>query len=358
MANIERAADETLAAADAALVAAQEAMPRPYLGMSALGHPCTRRLWYEFRWSLRRSFDAVTLKRFEDGHRGEAVQAGRLRMVRGIELHTHRPDGSQYGFTLCGGHVRGHMDGAILGLLEAPKTWHVWEHKQVGEAGFRELSRLRERVGEKVALREWNEVYYGQAQLYMRCSGMNRHYLTCATPGGRSTLSVRTEVDTAFADRLIARATRIVEAVEPPERLSDRPDWFVCKLCDYHPVCHGTAAPLPTCRSCAHATPVVQDGQWHCGRHGITLTIASQAQGCQGQRYIPALLAGWSEAIDADTERNVVRYRNTLTGAEFENGLPPDGYVSAEIHACEDKRAIGEPTVQALRVEFDGRVAA
>lgn len=356
MAMIPIAADPTLEAVDAAIVAAQDNMPRPYLGMSGVGNPCDRKNWYDFRWSTQRAFNAATIKRFDDGHRGEAVQAERLRLVAGVELHTLTPDGDQYGFVLCGGHCKGHMDGAIRGLLQAPKTWHVWEHKQVGETKFKKLASLKAQVGEKSALKEWDEVYFGQAQLYMRCSGMDRHYLTCATPGGRDTISVRTDADHAFADRLIERAQRIIDAPEPPARLSERPDWYECKLCDYQDICHWSDVPLPTCRSCAHVTPV-QDGQWHCARHNALRSVAEQKDGCQGHRFIPVLLRNFADAVDADTEANSVTYKHRETGHEFINGLPPAGFESIEIHACADKKALGDPGVQALRTTFDGRVA-
>lgn len=357
MAKLPIDKDPTLDAIDAAIVGAQDQMPRPYLGMSGVGHPCDRKNWYDFRWSDRPAFDAATLKRFEDGHRGEAVQAERLRLVAGVELHTLTPGGEQYGFALCGGHFKGHMDGAIHGLLQAPKTWHVWEHKQVGETKLKKLASLKAEVGEKAALKEWEEVYHGQAQLYMRCSGMDRHYLTCSTPGGRDTISVRTDADHAFADRLIARAQRIIDAAEPPPRISERADWYQCKLCDHHAVCHGSAVPLPTCRSCAHVTPVA-DGEWHCARHAKRLDVAEQKAACQAHRYIPALLANFADAVDADTEANSVTYRHRETGNEFTNGLPPEGFESVEIHACEDKRALGDAGVLAFRSGMGAKIAA
>lgn len=351
--------DPTLAAVDAAMEAAQERRTRPYLGMSALGNPCERALWYGFRWSAQAAHSAATLKRFEDGHTGEDVQADRLRMVAGIELHTHQPDGRQFGFEICGGHAKGHMDGAIRGLLQAPQTFHVWEHKQVGEDKFKKLAKLKAdpAVGEKAALKAWNEVYYAQALLYMRCSGMERHYLTCATPGGRDTLSVRTDADNAAADALFAKAQRIIDAPEPPPGISADPSFYLCRWCDYHDHCHGTAVPLPTCRSCAHVTPI-QDGHWQCERNSKTLTVPEQQAACQGHRFIPILLGRFAEAVEADTEANWIKYKNKKTGEVFINGLPPEGFESTEIHAVQDKNALGDAGVQEIRAVFDARVAA
>ncbi len=181
--------DPTLAAADQALEDAENSKPsRDYLGMSAIGASCERMLFYSFRWAQRVRFNAETLKRFADGHSGEDVQAARLRMVPGLTLITVDPEtGRQIGFVDDTGHFKGHADGAVLGLLQAPKTWHIWEHK-VSEK-FKALEKLKAEHGEKAALEKWNPTYYAQAVLYMHYSGISRHYLTCSTPGGRSCLA-------------------------------------------------------------------------------------------------------------------------------------------------------------------------
>lgn len=356
--NFNATSDPTLEAVDAAIEAAQSTDQRPYLGMSSLGDSCDRKLFYSFRWMTAVKFDAATLKRFDDGHRGEDLQADRLRMVKGITLHTvDRNTGNQFGFVACGGHVRGHMDGAIVGLLQAPKTWHVWEHKQVGEKNFKALLKLKETKDEKDVLQAWNKTYYAQAQLYMHFSGMTRHYLTCSTPGGRETTSVRTDANKQDAIALADRAERIVNAPAPLDGVSDDPDYFECRWCDYATLCHGSAAPLPTCRSCSHSTPE-PGGTWTCARHqGKTLSVPEQKQGCQAHRVIPVLLRNWAEPVDASKQDNWVRYQ-LKSGGEFVNGLPPQGFTSDELHALVDKSALADPQVRELRAEFDGRLVA
>lgn len=332
-------ADPTLAAIDAALVREKAQEPRrTYLGFSAIGQSCSRRLWYSFRWAENETFSPLSAKAIEDGHRGEDVQADRLRLVPGVELHTVAEDGKQFGFIALAGHFRGHMDGAIHGVLQAPKTWHVWEHKQVNEKKFAKLDACKAKHGEKDALRHWDPVYYAQAVLYMRFTGMTRHYLTCASPGGRSTTSCRTDENTAEADRLVDKAERIIFTDRPPERITDDPAWFECKWCPYSSLCHATAAPLPNCRTCAHATPA-RDGTWVCERHHKVLSKDDQLAGCQAHRFIPALLDRFAEPIDANEDDNWIAYRNTITGESFVNGA--DGLSSESIHDTLDKRLLG-----------------
>ena len=77
-----------------------------------------------------------------------------------------------------------------------------------------------------------------------------------------------------------------------------------------------------------------------------------QRDGCSAHRYIPSLLARWAELIAADDAQNIARYRNTLTGNEFENGE----WSSVEIHAAEDKRAIGDAVVNKWRESFSATI--
>jgi hypothetical protein len=212
---------------------------RSYLGMSSLGHPCGRKLWYDVRTTKQAHFDAATLRRFEDGHRGEALMATRLRMVPGVTLHTVDPNtGGQFGFSDFGGRLKGHMDGAILGILQAPKTWHCWEHKCVNDKKLGLLNKHKAELGEKSALAAWDEIYYSQAVLYMHYSGMDRHYMTVSSPGERTTISVRTNSDPVAALRLRAKAEQILESKFPLARVSNSPDWWQCKFCEHAPVCH------------------------------------------------------------------------------------------------------------------------
>ncbi|MEO7917719.1 MAG: hypothetical protein ABIR16_08760, partial [Dokdonella sp.] len=123
---------------------------RTYLGMSSIGRACERQLWYQFRWAVREAFDCDTLWRFDDGFRSEDVMAARLRLVPGIHLRTVDPrTGQQFGFVDIGGHFRGHADGMIEGLLQAPKALHVWEAKATNEKKQAQLVKLKTEVGEK-----------------------------------------------------------------------------------------------------------------------------------------------------------------------------------------------------------------
>lgn len=286
MAKLPDIKDPTLVAMDEAIEAAQDTTRRGYLGASSIGHPCARALWYGFRWARPVKFSAGTLKNFEDGHRGEDLMASRLQNTPGITISTHSPEGGQWGISDHEGHFRGHCDGFIKGLVQAPKTPHVWEHKVCNEKKQAQLVKLKTEKGEKEALAHWDEVYYAQAQVYMHYFDMTRHYLTCSSPGERSTVSVRTNYNRTHAEALVKRAKDIIVSDQPPVRLSEDSTFYRCKWCDYHSICHDITPMQKNCRTCAYSYPD-RDGAWSCNKHGA-LSADKQREGCDDFSEIAA----------------------------------------------------------------------
>lgn len=209
--------------------------PRNYLGMSSIGEPCARKLWYKLN-GRQEHFDCGTLWRFEDGHRTEDLVVARLKQLPFITIEGEQTE-------LGTGRFKGHVDGFITGLVQAPKTKHVFEVKCVNEKKFKELQDLIR--DEKTALKRWDETYYGQAMLYCYYSGLTRHYLVCATAGGRDMCAVRTDANEAHALQLIDKAQKIIDSKQPPERVSGaRKDFFLCRWCKFNEECYaeGTKA--------------------------------------------------------------------------------------------------------------------
>ena len=323
----------TLDAVDREIEARQDRSRRGYLGMSSIGKSCERALWLSFRWAFSTNFKAQTLKLFDDGHRGEDIQAERLRLVPTIELLTHDEDGQQFGFSDFGGHFKGHMDGGIKGILQAPKTWHVWEHKQTAEKKQAKLEKLKAE-NEKAALEQWDYIYFAQGILYMHYSGMTRHYLTAASPGGRHTIAVRTNADDKVAIQLKTKAQRIIKANTLPEGISDSPAYYECKWCDYYMLCHGKAIPQVNCRTCVHSTPNIdgEGGEWTCARLGRAIDRSEQEAACEYHLFIPALLRNHAEAVDADADTlKWVEYQRP-DGSLFRTGF--DGIKSFDLGAA------------------------
>lgn len=359
MVAVSACSDPTLVAIDREMEERENSRPpRSYLGKSGLAHGCDRKHWYDFRGASKSSFDAATLRRFADGHLGEDVMAERLRLVPGLKLWTHDNEGRQFGYSTNGGHSRGHADGILIGLIQAPKAKHIWEHKQVAESSFKKLEKLKADLGEKNALQKWNPIYYGQAVQYM--DGLSRkwgekiarHYLTVATPGGRMITSCRTDENPELAVELQAKADRIIASDRPLDRMSENPGWFECKWCNHHATCHEQKVPLPTCGTCAYSTPMEDgDKRWHCAYHDIqNITPDVWLNGCESHQFIPDLVP-W-RPVDA---RNLDYVEYALEdGRTFKNG---EAHISSrELHSMTTVEALFDPTVLRIRKEFEGRI--
>lgn len=320
--------------------------PRAYLGASIIGGPCERALWYAFRWAAREDFDGRMFRLFETGHREEARLLDDLEAA-GVEVSRGPAPGQQWAVSALGGHLRGHMDSAINRLPEAPRTWHVFEAKTCNTKSFAEVKAK----GVKVA----KPRHYGQMQIYMGLTGMDRAAYFAVCKDTDEIHMERVEFDQAAFDRLMARADRVIFSDTPPPRISENAAWFECKFCPAHALCHGTAVPAPTCRTCLHVTPE-RDGTWSCARHKQSLNVDEQRTGCQSHRVIPILLERFAQPVEASVEDNWIRYQ-MADGGQFLNGARPDGYDSGEIAACEDKRALADPKVLELAGATGGRVA-
>ena len=239
MVSITEEKDPTLEAMYEAIELAQDTKVRDYLGASSIGEDCPRKIWYRYNDYPRDLFKAETLLNFADGHASEDITADRLRMVEGITLITHDDSGNQIGFEDLKGKFKGHCDGMILGLKQAPKTWHVWEHKCSNHKKYNQFLNTKAKFGEKFALKNWNKNYYVQGQLYMHYHNVKRHYMTVALAGSRMYASCRTEYEPEVAMQYIDRADKIINAKQEPPRLSDKRDFFQCRWCEFSDECHG-----------------------------------------------------------------------------------------------------------------------
>jgi hypothetical protein len=235
------------AAIDAALVARNAATPpRSYLGGSRLGHPCERALQFEFLQAPKdegAGFDGRLLRIFGIGHALEDVAVDWLRAA-GFDLYTrrgNRPDGEQFGFSVAGGRIRGHVDGVLAGGPAIPGMAFpaLWECKTMNAKSWRETSSK----GVGVA----KPIYAAQIAVYQA-------YMDAAVPGVADNPALFTAInkDTAelhhelvpfnaeLAQRMSDRAVRVLRACDAGEvlpRVATSPDFFECRFCPWAARC-------------------------------------------------------------------------------------------------------------------------
>lgn len=250
---------------------------RGYLGASQIGNDCDRALWYGFHWAARPGFPGRILRLFDTGHREEERILNDLRAI-GVRI-----EGTQAEFSACNGHFRGHLDAVGLGLLEAPKTWHLIEVKTMNKTSF---NRFVEHGVEKS-----HPKYFDQMQVYMGAEELSRGALVAQCKDDDKIHIERVEYSGQAYRRLIGKAERIIDAASLPGRISEKPEFYKCRLCEYSMLCHTKMVPDVNCRTCAFSFPA-KDSEWHCGALN-----GKCRDDCEEHLFNPSML-WWDNAID------------------------------------------------------------
>ena len=263
---------------------------RLHLGASLIGKPCERSLWYDFRWTTAAAHPGRLLRLFETGQLEEARIVRNLRRTGATVLEVDPETGRQWRVEAHGGHFGGSLDGVALNLLEAPRTWHVLEFKTHASKSFVAL------VAQGV--RQAKPQHFAQMQIYLRLTTLTRALYLAVNKNNDDLYVERVALDADYADRLLAKAGRILFAARPLDRVSEDPAGYACRMCDHAEVCRGQATAAVNCRTCLSSTPI--EGGWWCERHQRALSEADQRAGCEQHLYVPDLVPG--EQIDAGTD--------------------------------------------------------
>ena len=243
-------ADHINAVIDAALVAREAAtVPRQYLGGSRLGHPCERALQFEYTQAPKDEgpgFAGRTLRIFGIGHALEDLAVDWLRAA-GFDLHTRRADahgdgeGHQFGFSVAGGRIRGHVDGVFADGPAIPGMAFpaLWECKTMNAKSWRETA------SKGVAASK--PIYAAQIAVYQA-------YMDAAVPGvadnpalftaiNKDTAELHHELvtfDAALAQRMTDRAVRILQSTDAGDllpRIATQPEFHECRFCAWPKRC-------------------------------------------------------------------------------------------------------------------------
>jgi len=266
--------------------------PRGYLGASSIGKSCSRELWYSFRKCSEPDFSGRLYRLFNRGHREEPTFVEELRGI-GCEVHEFDSEGNQFEVIACEGHFKGHTDGGALGIPEAPKTWHLLEMKTSSKALFEKVK--------KNGVEKEKPQHFAQMQVYMHLTGLKRALYMVVNKDTDELYTERLRYDSTKARAMIDKASSIINATSPPERISEREDSWACKFCDAKALCHGSeiavTVPALSCRQCVHASPVA-DGKWHCAVNGSDATKV-----CDQHLFLPGLVH-FAEPTDSLTNKD------------------------------------------------------
>jgi len=208
---------------------------RDYLGGSRLGGECARALQYEFFNTPRdRPFDGRTLRVFSIGHVVEDLAAQWIRMA-GFDLRVKDKDGRQFGFSIAGGKISGHIDGVIVGGPDEFGPYpRLWECKTANAKKWREF--------EKNKVKKANWTYYVQVQIYMAYMDLTDSpaLWTCVNKDNSSLYHENISFDQSVAQDASDRAVRIIQACAAGELLPREypsADFYQCKWCAWNDRC-------------------------------------------------------------------------------------------------------------------------
>jgi len=212
--------------------------PRRYLGMSQIGAPCDRALWYQFRQYSPLPTEGRVKMIFELGDWVEMlivkglIEAGYevthidRRIARVLQLLGHDVDDSeQEAFVDHNGLFGGHCDGHIRGVT---RREHILECKSANGKKFKAFQQF--------GVRQVYPVYYCQCQLYMGYAGLERALLVVYCKDTSEIHAERIRFVRSDFEALRQRAARIIGANEPFGQPFGQ-DSFECRYCDYRVIC-------------------------------------------------------------------------------------------------------------------------
>jgi len=215
---------------------ARQERRRDYIGGSAIGQPCSRRIQYEYLAVPKdpgSDFGPRVRRIFRRGHECEEWLIGWIKDA-GFELRDKDRFGKQFGFEDCDGRFSGHFDGVIVG---GPDGFHypaLFEAKCLGDKGFNQL--VRHGVSKAYP------VYAAQIAVYQAYGQLAQNPAFFVAVNA-NTMDIHCELvpfDAALAQQCADKAARILSACDHGEtlpRVSDDPAGYACKFCPWHGTC-------------------------------------------------------------------------------------------------------------------------
>lgn len=207
---------------------------RRYLGMSAIGGPCGRRLWLDFHGAEKALIEGRTARIFENGH---AVEA---RVIENLRLAGYEIDGTQTEYSDFAGQFKGHCDGVIHGVTKRP---HILEIKGLNRGNF-------EKVQARGIMAKLE--HYAQVQCYMGYADLERALYVVENKDTQELYAERVYFHQETFLKLKARAHRILTAQVPPPKTAEI---SACWFCPFKFNCENPVLPRKTCRNCRHHRP-------------------------------------------------------------------------------------------------------
>jgi hypothetical protein len=204
---------------------------RHYLGASAIGSECLRKV--QFDWMVDPVHPSQTRDIFRRGHLFEALTREHLKRAGFV----FAPE-EQLAFSAASGLFRGHADGIVTAGPEVPGVGYpcIWEHKALSDKGWKSL--------ERNGLEQAYPQYAAQIGLYQAYLGVDEHpaIFTAINANTMERLHLLHEFNAERAQTWSDRAVMVIEATKASEllpRLTEDPSDWRCRICSHKARCWG-----------------------------------------------------------------------------------------------------------------------
>jgi hypothetical protein len=205
----------------------EAAPPRDYLGMSSIGEPCERKLWFNFNNFPHTRFEGRVARVFDMGHSVEA------RVIADFETAGYKVEETQLELIDPDNQFfRGHIDGIINGITSKK---HILEIKSANDASFKKF------VTQGI---DCNPKYAAQVQCYMGFTKLERALFVVENKNNQELYVQRVYFNKDEFLNLKTKALNIINGGLPLKNSQAG-----CYFCEYkETVCE--QADVPKCERC------------------------------------------------------------------------------------------------------------
>jgi len=202
---------------------------RNYLGASAVGKPCLRKVQYDWLCDPRHS--SRTRDIFARGHFFEDQTREHFKKA-GFQF----AEKDRLEFEALDGWLRGHADGIFISGPEISDVTYpcLWEHKALNAKSWKSI--------ERDGLAKGHPQYVAQVALYQLYLGVDSHPAIFSVTNADTCerLHILIPFHAERAEAVTARATQIIKATQAGEllpRAYDDPNDWRCNLCGHRERC-------------------------------------------------------------------------------------------------------------------------
>lgn len=253
---------------------------RKHLGGSQIGKPCSRELYYAFRWVKKPDFNSYspegeltrhagqTLRLFQRGHKEEVSFTDYL---VGIGCVLEATPETQLRIVDVGGHFGGSLDN--VGYL--PERYGItdrilFEFKTMNMSNFNKIKRLvkkNEEIGiVEPILPKIKPEYWSQVCVYGFKMQLKYVYFMIVDKNTDELYVEIIALDWEHGKTMLDKAAMVITAQQAPPQISLHRTNFSCKWCNFTDICHDPKNnPVEkNCRSCKYST-AADEKKWVCG---------------------------------------------------------------------------------------------